>query len=96
MHISVMINDFIRKNIQSEAEVRSKLIVPLLELLEYPKDLRAEEFPVYGYEGSKALRTKAADFLQFTSNEFEQHRGKSDLEVEWVYKHSLHIILWNR
>lgn len=45
MNISVMIDDFIRKNIQSEAEVRSKLIVPLLEL--------------------------------------------SDLEVEWVYKHSL-------
>lgn len=62
MNISVMINDFIRQNIQSEAEVRSKLIVPLLELLEYPKDLRAEEFPVYGYEGSKALKTKAADF----------------------------------
>lgn len=45
MNISVMIDDFIRQNIQSEAEVRSKLIVPLLEL--------------------------------------------SDLEVEWVYKHSL-------
>ena len=30
MNISVMINDFIRQNIQSEAEVRSKLIVPLL------------------------------------------------------------------
>ena len=89
MNISVMINDFIMQNIQSEAEVRSKLIVPLLELLEFPKDLRAEEFPVYGYEGSKALKTKAADFLQFTSNEFDQHRGKSDLEVEWVYKHSL-------
>lgn len=89
MNVSVMIDDFLRQNIQSEAEVRSKLIVPLLELLEYPKDLRAEEFPVYGYEGSKALTTKAADFLQFTSNEFDEHRGKSDLEVEWVYKHSL-------
>lgn len=89
MNISVMIDNFIRQNIQSEAEVRSKLIVPLLELLEYPIDLRAEEFPVYGYEGSQALKTKAADFLQFTSNEFKQHRGKSDLEVEWVYKHSL-------
>lgn len=89
MNISVMINDFIRQNIQSEAEVRSKLIVPLLELLEYPKDLRAEEFPVYGYEGSKALKTKAADFLQFTSNQFDKYRGKTDLEVDWVYKHSL-------
>ena len=89
MDISMLINDFLRQNIQSEAEVRSKLIVPLLELLEYPKDLRAEEFPVYGYEGSKSLKTKAADFLQFTSNEFSTHRGKSDEELEWVYKHSL-------
>ncbi|MGN9056949.1 NACHT domain-containing protein [Bariatricus sp. HCP28S3_A7] len=89
MNISILIDDFLKQNIQSEAEVRSKLIVPLLELLEYPKDFRAEEFPVYGYEGSKALKTKAADFLQFTSNEFDEHRGKSDSEVEWVYKHSL-------
>ena len=62
MNISVMINDFIMQNIQSEAEVRSKLIVPLLELLEFPKDLRAEEFPVYGYEGSKALKQKQQIF----------------------------------
>ncbi|MFT3984554.1 MAG: hypothetical protein QM697_11650 [Lachnospiraceae bacterium] len=89
MNISNLINDFLKQNIQSEAEVRSKLIVPLLELLDYPKDLRAEEFPVYGYEGSKALKTKAADILQFTSNEFDRNRGKSDQEVEWVYKHSL-------
>ena len=89
MNISILINDFLKQNIQSEAEVRSKLIVPLLELLGYPKDLRAEEFPVYGYEGSKSLKTKAADFLQFDSNEFDTHRGKSDSEIEWVYKHSL-------
>lgn len=89
MNISVLINDFLRQNIQSEAEVRSKLIVPLLELLEYSKDLRAEEFPVYGYEGGKALKTKAADFLQFTSSEFDKFRGKSDQDVEWVYEHSL-------
>lgn len=89
MSISVLIEEFLRQNIQSEAEVRSKLIVPLLELLDYPKDLRAEEFPIYGYEGGRSLTTKSADFLQFTSNEFDKHRGKSDLEVDWVYKHSL-------
>lgn len=89
MNISMLIDYFLRQNIQSEAEVRSKLIVPLLELLEYPKDLRAEEFPVHGYEGSTALRPKAADFLQFTSNEFDINRGKSDKELEWVYNHSL-------
>ena len=89
MNISILINDFMKQNIQSEAEVRSKLIVPLLELLGYPMDFRAEEFPVYGYEGSKPLKSKAADFLQFDSNEFDTHRGKSNPEIEWVYEHSL-------
>ena len=50
MDISTLIEDFLKQKIQSEAEVRSKLIVPLLELLGYPKDFRAEEFPVYGVE----------------------------------------------
>ncbi|MCH5193038.1 MAG: hypothetical protein J1F11_03685 [Oscillospiraceae bacterium] len=89
MNISVLVNEYLKQNIQSEAEVRSKLIVPLLETLGYPKDLRAEEFPVYGYEGSKALTTKSADFLQFISNDFASHRGKSKSELEWVYNHSL-------
>ena len=89
MNISILINEFLKQNIQSEAEVRSKLIVPLLELLGYPMDFRAEEFPVYGYEGSKSLKSKAADFLQFDSNEFDTHRGKSNSKIEWVYEHSL-------
>ena len=75
MDISTLIEDFLKQKIQSEAEVRSKLIVPLLELLGYPKDFRAEEFPVYGYEGSKPLSSKAADFLQFTSNKFGENRA---------------------
>lgn len=92
MNISILINEFLKQNIQSEAEVRSKLIVPLLELLGYPIAFRAEEFPVYGYEGSKSLKSKAADFLQFDSNEFDTHRGKSNPEIEWVYKHSLLVL----
>lgn len=89
MNISVLIDEFLKQNIQSEAEVRSKLIVPLLELLGYSKDFRAEEFPVYGYEGGKPLKTKVADFLQFTSGEFDKNRGKTDSEKEWVFQHSL-------
>ena len=89
MNIETLIEEFLQQHIQSEAEVRSKLIVPLLELLEYPKVYRAEEFPVYGYEGSKELPAKAADFLQFSSEEFDTHRGKSDLDLSWVHEHSL-------
>lgn len=89
MDISTLIEDFLSQKIQSEAEVRSKLIVPLLELLGYSSNFRAEEFPVYGYEGGKALSTKKVDFLQFTSNGFDENRGKSDEELAWVYQHSL-------
>lgn len=63
MNISILINDFLKQNIQSEAEVRSKLIVPLLELLGYPMDFRAEEFHVYGYEGSKSLNQRLLIFF---------------------------------
>ena len=89
MNVSSLIECFLKQNIQSEAEVRSKLIVPLLELLCYPIELRAEEFPVYGYEGGKPLTAKAADFLQFTSNEFAENRENKPSNLEWVYNHSL-------
>lgn len=89
MNVSALIECFLKQNIQSEAEVRSKLIVPLLELLSYPMELRAEEFPVYGYEGGKPLSAKAADFLQFTSSEFAKNRENKASNLEWVYNHSL-------
>lgn len=77
--------------IQSEAEVRSKLIVPLLNALGYPSSLRAEEFPVYGFEGQKRLPTKNADFLLFSDKNFAEHRDFSHDDIEWVKEHSLLI-----
>jgi len=68
--IQNLINEYKESMIQSEAEVRSKLIVPLLGILGYPSYLRAEEFPVYGFEGRKRLATKNADFLLFSDKSF--------------------------
>ena len=85
----MVISVFLNQKIQSEAEVRSKLIVPLLEALGYSVDFRGEEFPVYGSEGSRELHAKQADFLQFTSNEFSMHRSKNAEDIKWVYEHSL-------
>lgn len=48
MAIENVIASYRKSKIQSEAEVRSKLIVPLFEALGYPSELRAEEYPVYG------------------------------------------------
>ena len=76
----------------SEAEIRSKLIVPLLDALGYPSYLRAEEFPVYGFEGGKALPAKNADFILFSDKYFNNHREKTKQSIEWVYKHSLLVV----
>ena len=76
----------------SETEIRSKLIVPLLDALGYPSYLRAEEFPVYGFEGGKALPAKNADFILFSDKYFNNHREKTKQSIEWVYKHSLLVV----
>ena len=90
--IERLVQEFKQSIIQSEAEVRSKFIVPLLEILEYPTFLRAEEFPVYGFEGGKQLPAKNADFLLFTDKEFAMHRKCTQKNLEWVQKNSLLVV----
>lgn len=53
-----LLSEYQKSIIQSEAEVRSKFIVPLLNFLQYPTELRAEEFPVYGFEGAHGFQPK--------------------------------------
>lgn len=90
--IEKLVSDFKQSIIQSEAEVRSKFIVPLLDILNYPSYLRSEEFPVYGFEGGKRLPTKNADFLLFASKEFAAHRGYTQNDIDWVQKNSLLVV----
>lgn len=90
--LEAIIAEYQKSVIQSEAEVRSKLIVPLLEFLQYPSELRAEEFPVYGFEGGNALPAKSADFILFSDKEFGTHRTRTHTNIEWVQNHSLLII----
>ena len=70
--IKAVIDEYAKSEIQSEAEVRSKLVVPLLCALGYPSELRAEEFPVYGFGGRKKLPAKSADFLLFQIRNLER------------------------
>lgn len=87
-----IIDEYKESIIQSEAEVRSKLIVPLLEVLGYPSYLRSEEFPVYGFEGGKPLPAKNADFALFSDKNFAKHRKFTQKDIDWVYAHSLLIV----
>lgn len=70
--IQKIIYEYQKSTIQSEAEVRSKLIVPLLNALGYPSSLRAEEFPVHGFEGRKKLPAKSADLILFSDSHFAE------------------------
>ena len=80
---------FSRSIIQSEAEVRSKLIVPIIEWLGYPVEFRSEEFPVYSFDGSKPRPAKNADFIMFDDKHFSLHRNNTKTDIEWVQEHSL-------
>lgn len=90
--IQKIVTEYQKSTIQSEAEVRSKLIVPLLEVLGYPSCLRAEEFPVYGFEGRKPIPAKSADFILFSDSHFAEHRKFTDSCRNWVLSHSLLIV----
>lgn len=91
-NIQRIISEYSKSIIQSEAEVRSKLIVPLLEILGYPSYLRAEEFPVYGFGGGKKLPAKNADYILFSDRQFANHRMFTKKNIEWVQKHSLLVV----
>lgn len=92
MNINDVVNQYRKSTIQSEAEVRSKLIVPLLESLGYPPENRAEEFPVHGYSGRDKLSSKSADFILFDRADFSIYRKNTQANNRWVEEHSLLIV----
>ena len=87
-----IIEEFRLSTVQSEEEIRSKLIVPLLNYLGYPSHLRADEFPVYGFEGRKKLPTKEADYVLFSDSDYASHRTSSNKSISWVQQHSLLVV----
>lgn len=72
----------------SEEEVRTKVAIPLLEELGYAALYRAEDYPVHVYEG-RTEKSKKADILVFANSEFNAHRTKDEVDIKWVYDHSL-------
>lgn len=74
----------------SETDVRTQVAVPLLDLLGYPGANRAEEFPIYGFEGRRRLHPKPADIALFNSTEHGEHRDRKSRD--WVADHTLVVI----
>lgn len=90
LSIQGLIADIETQNVYSETEVRTKVAIPLLKLLGYPDEIRAEEFPIYAYEGKKLINAKAADIVLFDSGEFNNHRQREGRI--WVQNHSLIVV----
>lgn len=84
--------EYRKSRIQSEAEVRTKFVIPLLGYLGYPQEMRSEEFPVYGFEGGKRIPAKNADFILFSDSRFGEYRTFTQKNVEWVHNHSLLVV----
>ncbi len=64
----------------------------MIEWLGYPSEYRAEEFPVYGFEASKRLQAKSADFLLFDDQNFAANRQFNEKKIKWVQDHSLLVV----
>ena len=79
-----------KENIVQETEVRSKIINPLLNLLKYPSENIAEEYPIYGKDGRKDLNCKRADIIAFKQNNANDYRDKNG--IDWVMNNSLVVI----
>jgi hypothetical protein len=77
-------------NLVSETDVRTRVVVPLLEMLGYPEANRAEEFPVFGYEARNPLKAKRADVLTFDSAEHHLHRNQA--ARGWIEDHALLVV----
>lgn len=86
-NIEEYIEQIKKEDIVQETEVRSKIVNPLLDLLRYPTENIAEEYPVYGKDGRKDLNTKSADIMIFKDSNANMHRDKK--ETGWVMNNSL-------
>lgn len=87
--IKRIIDNYRKSGIQSEAEIRSKLLVPLIEALGFPAENRAEEFPVHSWSGGTKQRAKPADFLLFSDKDYANKGKATQFCINWVQDHSL-------
>ena len=84
------IADLSRTNLVSETDVRSHVAVPLLEMLGWPNENRAEEFPIFANEGRRPLPAKPADVVLFDSSDHHARRDRGSRG--WVADHALLVL----
>jgi hypothetical protein len=77
-------------NLGTEADVRAKVVVPLLEYLGYPETNMAHEFPVFGHDSRRLLTKRFADVVAFDSADHHLHNTLA--ERGWVEDHALLVV----
>lgn len=90
LNIKQLIEQLKKETIVQETEVRTKIMYPLLDLLNYKREYITDEFPVYAKDGSKDLKTKSADIMVFANKDANKYREK--INKDWVLNNSLIII----
>lgn len=90
MNIKEFIVQLKKETIVQETEVRTKIMYPLLDLLNYKREYIVDEFPVYAKDGSKDLKTKSADIMVFANECANKYREKKN--KDWVLNNSLIVI----
>lgn len=90
MNIKQLIEQLKKETIVQETEVRTKIMYPLLDLLNYKREYITDEFPVYAKDGSKDLKTKSADIMVFANKNANEYRKK--ISKEWVLNNALIVI----
>ena len=90
MNIKQLIEQLKKEKIVQETEVRTKIMYPLLDLLNYKREYITDEFPVYAKDGNKDLKTKFADIMVFANKNANEYREK--INKEWVLNNALIVI----
>lgn len=87
-----IIEEYQLSQVQSEQEVRSKLIDHLIRWLGYPSQYCSMDFSVYANRGGTELRPQKADYILFDDEHFADNKSRCQENKDWVHNHSLLII----
>lgn len=89
MNIHKLVEDIKDDRIIKETEVRTKIVYPLLKLLNYKPNYITDEFPIYGKEGRNDLPTKHVDIMIFAKQNANNHTSRKNVDIDWVRNNSL-------
>lgn len=89
MNIKKLLYSLSQDVLRQETDVRTKVMNPLLSLLNTNQNLIVNEFPVHSNSGRKKNPTTYADIMVFMKEGANNYTSKSDSDITWVRENSL-------